>query len=66
MEVKPGMTAIEQIGSPDHQGWMRKRGESFNAWKLRFFVLKGPHLYYVKTLNVSPDPSIRCTWTRGD
>ncbi|KAG8917337.1 polar growth protein, partial [Tulasnella sp. 417] len=39
------------IGQPDHSGWMRKRGESFNAWKLRYFVLKGQHLYYVKTLN---------------
>lgn len=51
LEVKPGMTALDQIGQPDHSGWMRKRGESFNAWKLRYFVLKGPHLYYVKTLN---------------
>ncbi|KAG9021534.1 polar growth protein, partial [Tulasnella sp. UAMH 9824] len=53
LEAKPGMTALDQIGQPDHSGWMRKRGESFNAWKLRYFVLKGPHLYYVKTLNES-------------
>ncbi|KAG8905271.1 polar growth protein [Tulasnella sp. 403] len=50
IEMKPGMTALDQIGTPDHAGWMRKRGESFNAWKLRYFVLKGHHLYFVKSL----------------
>lgn len=52
VELKPGMTALDQIGPADHSGWMRKRGDRYNAWKLRYFALKGPHLYYVKTLSV--------------
>ncbi|KAG8929999.1 polar growth protein [Tulasnella sp. 418] len=46
--AKPGATALEQIGEPDYQGWMRKRGDRYNTWKLRYFALKGPHLYYMK------------------
>ena len=52
----PGATALEQIGDGDHSGWMRKKGERYNAWRLRYFVLKGPHLYYVKSLTVSALP----------
>ncbi|KAG8889639.1 polar growth protein [Tulasnella sp. 332] len=51
VELKPGMTALDQIGPADHSGWMRKRGDRYNAWKLRYFALKGPHLYYVKALS---------------
>ncbi|KAG9016139.1 polar growth protein [Tulasnella sp. JGI-2019a] len=51
VELKPGMTALDQIGAADHSGWMRKRGDRYNAWKLRYFALKGPHLYYVKALS---------------
>jgi hypothetical protein len=44
---------LEQIGEPDHQGWMRKRGERYNTWKSRYFVLKGPHFYWLKSGNAS-------------
>ncbi|BGP29644.1 hypothetical protein JCM10296v2_001383 [Rhodotorula toruloides] len=40
---------MDKIGRPDHSGWMRKRGEKYNTWKMRFFVLKGVYLYYLKT-----------------
>lgn len=40
---------LTQIGRPDHSGWMAKRGERYPTWKQRFFVLKGPHLYYLKS-----------------
>jgi hypothetical protein len=46
---------MEQIGEPDHKGWMRKRGDRYNNWKSRYFVLKGPHLYWLKSAN----PSVR-------
>jgi len=45
--LKPGQSVLEQIGEPDHNGYMRKKGERYNTWKLRYFVLKGPHLYYL-------------------
>ncbi|KAG8684218.1 polar growth protein, partial [Ceratobasidium sp. 394] len=46
---KPGERAVDQIGEPDYSGWMRKRGDRYNSWKLRYFVLKGPHLYYLRS-----------------
>jgi hypothetical protein len=45
-------TALERIGTPDHMGWMRKKGEKYPTWKLRYFILKGANLYYLKTQNV--------------
>lgn len=47
--LKPGESVLDQIGMPDHNGWMRKKGEQFNSWKLRYFVLKGHHLYYLRS-----------------
>ncbi|KIY68400.1 hypothetical protein CYLTODRAFT_421620 [Cylindrobasidium torrendii FP15055 ss-10] len=47
--LKPGQNIFDQIGDPDHKGWMRKRGERITSWKLRFFLLKGPHLYILKS-----------------
>ncbi|GAA6020104.1 hypothetical protein JCM10207_006256 [Rhodosporidiobolus poonsookiae] len=40
---------MDKIGRPDHSGWMRKKGEKYNSWKMRFFVLKGVYLYYLKS-----------------
>ncbi|GAA5979446.1 hypothetical protein JCM10908_002927 [Rhodotorula pacifica] len=40
---------MDKIGRPDHSGWMRKKGEQYNTWKMRFFVLKGTYLYYLKS-----------------
>lgn len=47
--LKAGQSILEQIGTPDHNGWMRKKGDRYNAWKLRYFVLKGPHLYWLRS-----------------
>ncbi|PLW23139.1 hypothetical protein PCANC_25600 [Puccinia coronata f. sp. avenae] len=44
-------TALERIGAPDHIGWMRKKGEKYPTWKLRYFILKGSNLYYLKAEN---------------
>ncbi|EJU06671.1 hypothetical protein DACRYDRAFT_113317 [Dacryopinax primogenitus] len=41
--------ALEKIGIPDHQGWMRKKGERYSSWKNRYFVLKDTHLYYLRS-----------------
>lgn len=47
--LKAGQSILEQIGQPDHVGWMRKKGDRYNSWKLRYFVLKGPHMYCLKS-----------------
>ena len=51
--VTDGSNLLERIGNPDYSGWMRKKGEKYNSWKQRFFVLKGIHLYWLKTESVS-------------
>jgi hypothetical protein len=57
--VKSDRNILEQIGEPDHKGWLRKRGDRYNAWKSRFFVLKGPHLYWLKSGNASVRIALR-------
>lgn len=47
--LQPGRSVLDQIGRPDHAGWLRKKGERYNTWKLRYLVLKGPHLYYLRS-----------------
>lgn len=49
--VTPSMRggALAQIGEPDHEGWLRKRGEKYNIWKTRYIILKGVHLYFLKS-----------------
>ncbi|KAF9534654.1 hypothetical protein CPB83DRAFT_802726 [Crepidotus variabilis] len=49
--IHQGQSILDQIGEPDYAGWMRKRGERYNAWKSRYLVLKGPHLYYLRSNN---------------
>lgn len=55
--VKPGQSILEQIGEPDHVGWMRKRGDRYNSWRNRYFVLKGPHMYCMRSDSKSVSPS---------
>ncbi|KAI0677703.1 hypothetical protein C8Q78DRAFT_106103 [Trametes maxima] len=47
--LKAGQSILEQIGTPDHNGWLRKKGDRYNTWKQRYFVLKGPHLYWLRS-----------------
>ncbi|KAF9226815.1 hypothetical protein BS17DRAFT_794251 [Gyrodon lividus] len=49
--LKPGKSIIDQIGQPDHEGWMRKKGDHYNSWKVRYFIIKGPHLYILRSNN---------------
>lgn len=48
-QLKIGQSILEQIGHADHYGWMRKKGDRYNNWKLRYFVLKGPHMYCLRS-----------------
>ncbi|KAJ7492321.1 hypothetical protein FB451DRAFT_1217879 [Mycena latifolia] len=50
-KLKPGQSILDQIGEPDHVGWMRKKGDRYNSWKLRYFVLKGPDFYCLRSSN---------------
>lgn len=56
--IKQGQNIWEQIGEPDHTGWMRKKGDRYNTWKLRYFVLKGPHLYILRSNNKTVSASL--------
>lgn len=47
-EVAQGQRILDQIGEPDYEGWLRKKGDRMNIWTLRYFVLKGPHLYHLR------------------
>ena len=49
--LSPGKSVIEQIGEADHTGWMWKKGDHYNTWKLRYFIIKGPHLYILRSQN---------------
>jgi hypothetical protein len=44
---------LAKIGEPDFSGWLRKKGQKYNTWKLRYLILKGVYLYYLKSQNVS-------------
>ena len=54
-----GQSILEQIGIPDHSGWMRKKGDRYNNWKSRFFIIKGSHMYYLKSDSVLVSPISR-------
>ncbi|TIB29232.1 hypothetical protein E3P86_03716 [Wallemia ichthyophaga] len=43
-------TALQKIGGCDCKGWLKKRGERY-GWKMRYFVLKGSQLFYLKNEN---------------
>ena len=62
--LKPGHNILAQIGAPDHNGWMRKKGEHYNTWKNRYFVLKGPHLYWLKSNNQTVGDTL-ARWLAG-
>jgi hypothetical protein len=53
IKLKPGVNALDQLretlGEADFSGWMMKKGERYHTWKTRFFYLKGPHLYYLRS-----------------
>jgi len=60
IKLKPGAKVLDQLrqtlGEADFSGWMLKKGERYNTWKMRFFYLKGPHLYYLRSKAVGPLP----------
>ncbi|MBW0533120.1 hypothetical protein O181_072835 [Austropuccinia psidii MF-1] len=51
-------SALEQIGHPDHIAWMRKKDDKYLTLKLRYFILKGANLYYLKRPTVVMDSDV--------
>ncbi|KAI8379361.1 uncharacterized protein BYT42DRAFT_532078 [Radiomyces spectabilis] len=35
--------------TPDMEGWLHKRSDKYKTWNKRWFVLKGPNLFYFKS-----------------
>ncbi|KAH6914621.1 hypothetical protein BKA70DRAFT_1419581 [Coprinopsis sp. MPI-PUGE-AT-0042] len=48
-EIKQGRSILDQVGEPDHVGWMRKKGVRYNSWKNRYCILKGEHMYILRS-----------------
>lgn len=48
-----GLSVLEQIGTPDFNGWLMKKGEHYNTWKHRYCVLKGHNLYWMRSNNAT-------------
>lgn len=48
-----GRSVLEQIGTPDFNGWLMKKGEHYNTWKSRYCVLKGYNLYWMRSSNAT-------------
>lgn len=44
-----GRSVLEQIGTPDFNGWLMKKGEHYHTWKNRYCVLKGHNLYWMRS-----------------
>jgi hypothetical protein len=47
-----GQDIMQKIGTPDLVGWLRKKSERYNTWKTRYMILKGRHLYAMKSASV--------------
>lgn len=45
-------SALSKIGTADFAGFLKKKGDRYNSWKTRYFVLKGPRLYYLRNERV--------------
>ncbi|KAF9653416.1 hypothetical protein BDM02DRAFT_3182935 [Thelephora ganbajun] len=48
-----GRSVLEQIGTPDFNGWLMKRGEHYHIWKDRYCVLKGHNFYWMRSNNAT-------------
>jgi hypothetical protein len=38
--------------APDMEGWLKKQSYKYKRWNKRWFVLKGPNLFYFKSPKV--------------
>lgn len=61
-----GRSVLEQIGTPDFNGWLMKKGEHYNMWKNRYCVLKGHNLYWMRSNSVTVRFCLLHLWRRAN
>ena len=61
-----GRSVLEQIGTPDFNGWLMKKGEHYNTWKNRYCVLKGHNLYWMRSNNATVRTHFSGLFTRAE
>lgn len=61
-----GRSVLEQIGTPDFNGWLMKKGEHYNTWKNRYCVLKGHNLYWMRSNSVTVRTHFPGLFTRAE
>lgn len=61
-----GRSVLEQIGTPDFNGWLMKKGEHYNTWKSRYCVLKGHNLYWMRSNSVMVCTHFSSLFTRAE
>lgn len=44
--------SADAFKAPDYEGWLHKQGDKYKTWNKRWFVLKGPNLFYFKSPKV--------------
>ncbi|KAI9323175.1 hypothetical protein BX666DRAFT_1884019 [Dichotomocladium elegans] len=42
-------TSVDAFAAPEQEGWLHKQGDKYKTWNKRWFVLKGPNLFYFKS-----------------
>ncbi|CEP17308.1 hypothetical protein [Parasitella parasitica] len=42
-------STTEAFQAPEHEGWLHKQSDKYKTWNKRWFVLKGPNLFYFKS-----------------
>lgn len=55
-----GRGVLEQIGTPDFNGWLMKKGEHYSFWKNRYCVLKGDNLYWMRSNSTTVRTNFCC------
>jgi hypothetical protein len=54
MDIYSNRHHTEETGTvtPDIEGWLHKQSCKYKKWNKRWFVLKGPNLFYFKSPKV--------------
>lgn len=47
--INTSSSPLEKIGKPDLDGWLKKKSDRYGTWKSRYILLKGLHLYFMKS-----------------
>ncbi|KAA1124964.1 polar growth protein [Puccinia graminis f. sp. tritici] len=53
---------LSNASAPRSYGLDAQKGEKYPTWKLRYFILKGSNLYYLKTQKRNSDLKVSSSW----